>query len=266
MIRTQSSTLTSTTVSQQYERVLQQCNNCLVLLRKLRNRVMRLHSHLFHSLPQSEETWPLEVQTMETNWNEGNFQTYTYLREFFRLQRRRRPSSIVPRPLSCSYLSSEMSPHAQFESAFAQFLLKNKTGILSTFLERTAVGGIVELKYDVLFEEPVVLTQKMLMIENAGVVEQVLFVAPHEEWSFYTDLGEKKVDLSTTSQYVLSVEANLHQIRWTAQILRQLSSAFGIFQRLFDMTCRSCKNGIKDLPPLIFGLGNLKNALQETCL
>ncbi|KAE9413805.1 hypothetical protein Angca_000657 [Angiostrongylus cantonensis] len=322
--------------SQQYERVLQQCNNCLVLLRQLRNRVMRLHSHLFQSLPQSKEMWhayfrrverldkelrdcfdnlenyakglanqlpqidplnrlravfqeeQLDVQALETveamidceNWNEGNFQTYTYLGEFLRLQRRR-PSSVVPRPLSCSYWSTGMSPHAQFESAFAQFqkeLLKNKTGIFPTFLERTAVGSIVELKYGVLFEKQIVFTQKMLMIENAGVVEQMLFVAPHEEWSFYTDLGEKRVDLSKTSQYVvyqkLSVQANLHlmqtintqEIRWTAQTLHQLSSAFGKFQHVFEATCRNCKKVMKDfLPPLIFDFRNLKNALHETC-
>ncbi|KAJ1372732.1 hypothetical protein KIN20_034967 [Parelaphostrongylus tenuis] len=297
--------------SQQYERVLQQCNNCLVLLRQLRNRVMRLHSHLFHSRPQStsKEVWhmyfrrlerldkefrdcfdnlenyakalpnqlpqidplnrlravfqeeQLDVQVMETvesmidceNWNEGNFQTYTYLGEFLRLQRRR-PSSIVPRPLSCSFWSTGMSPHAQFEAAFAQFqkeLLKNKTGIFPTFLERTAVGSIVELRFGVLFEKQIVFTQKMLMVENAGVVEHMLFVAPHEEWSFYTDLGEKRVDLSKCSQYVvyqkLSVQANLHlmqtintqEIRWTAQTLHQLSSAFGKFQHIFEATCRT---------------------------
>ncbi|VDM61756.1 unnamed protein product [Angiostrongylus costaricensis] len=214
------------------------------------------------------------------NWKEGIFQTFTHLREFLRFQRRR-PSSIVLRPLSCSLWSSGMSLRAQFGSAFAQFqkdVLKNETGIFPTFLERTAVGCVVELKYGVLFKKQVVFTQKMLMIENAGVVEQVLFVAPHEEWSFYTDLGEKRVDLRTTSQYVvyqkLSVEANLHlmqtintqEIRWTAQILHQLSSAFRLFQRIFDMTCRRCKEGMKEfLPPLIFDFRNLKNALHETC-
>ncbi|KAJ1368036.1 hypothetical protein KIN20_029086 [Parelaphostrongylus tenuis] len=42
--------------SQQYEQLLQQCSNCLILLQHMRNRVMRLHSHLFRSHPPSEET------------------------------------------------------------------------------------------------------------------------------------------------------------------------------------------------------------------
>ncbi|KHJ98220.1 hypothetical protein OESDEN_01815, partial [Oesophagostomum dentatum] len=207
-------------------------------------------------------------------------QTYTYLGEFLRLQRRR-PSCIVPRPLSCSHWATGMSPHAQFETAFAQFqkeLLKNKTGIFPTFLERTAVGSIVELRFGVLFEKQIVFTQKMLMVENAGVIEQMLFVAPHEEWSFYTDLGEKRVDLTKSSQYVvyqkLTTQANLHlmqtintqEFRWTALTLHQLSSAFGKFQYVFEATCRNCKKVMKDfLPPLIFDFRNLKNALHETC-
>ncbi|VDM75055.1 unnamed protein product [Strongylus vulgaris] len=258
----------------------------------------------------------MDVQIMETvesmidceNWNEGNFQTYMYLGEFLRLQRRR-PSCIVPRPLSCSHWATGMSPHAQFETAFAQFqkeLLKNKTGIFPTFLERTAVGSIVEssciqLRFGVLFEKQIVFTQKMLMVENAGVIEQMLFVAPHEEWSFYTDLGEKRskrnyfgasfhtlssapVDLTKPSQYIvyqkLTTQANLHlmqtintqEFRWTAQTLHQLSSAFGKFQHVFEATCRNCnmvscsRKVMKDfLPPLIFDFRNLKNALHETC-
>ncbi|KAJ1368037.1 hypothetical protein KIN20_029087 [Parelaphostrongylus tenuis] len=79
------------------------------------------------------------------------------------------------------------------EIFFQKELLKNKTGIFPTFLERTAVGSIVELIFGVLFEKQIVFTQKMLMVENAGVVEQVVFVAPHEEWSFFMDFGEKRV-------------------------------------------------------------------------
>ncbi|XGW35418.1 hypothetical protein V3C99_018994 [Haemonchus contortus] len=326
----------SAQASSQYEGVLQRSNNCLVLLRQLRNRVTRLHNLLFHSQPPSRETWhayfrqvdrvdkdlrdcfdnleshakglpnqlpqieplnrlravfqeeQLDVQVVETvesmidceNWNEGNFQTYMYLGEFLRLQRRR-PSCIVPRPLSCSHWATGMSPHAQFETAFAQFqkeLLKNKTGIFPTFLERTAVGSIVELRYGVLFEKQIVFTQKLLMVENAGVIEQILFVAPHEEWTFYTDLGEKRVDLAKSSQYIvyqkLTTQANIHlmqtintqEIRWTPQTLHQLSSAFGKLQQVFDTTCRNCKKVMKDfLPPLIFDFRNLKNALHETC-
>ncbi|KJH41419.1 hypothetical protein DICVIV_12611, partial [Dictyocaulus viviparus] len=166
----------------------------------------------------------LDVQIMETieamidceNWNEGNFQTYMYLGEFLRLQRRR-PSNMVHRPLPCSYWSTGVSPHAQFESAFAQFqkeLLKNKTGIFPAFLERTAVGSIVELRFGVLFEKQIVFTQKMLMVEHAGMIEHITFVAPHEEWSFCTDFGEKRIDLNKISQYTvyqkLSAQANIH--------------------------------------------------------
>ncbi|VDP56790.1 unnamed protein product [Heligmosomoides polygyrus] len=191
-----------------------------------------------NQLPQIEplnRLRQLDVQVVETvesmidceNWNEGNFQTYMYLGEFLRLQRRR-PSCIVPRPLSCSHWSTGMSPHAHFETAFAQ-LLKNKTGIFPTFLERTAVGSIVEvgtqflvvdsvtfssnvisfqLRYGVLFEKQIVFTQKMLMVENAGVIEHILFVAPHEEWGFYTDLGEKRLSIMSLYCVELAVPFN----------------------------------------------------------
>uniref|UniRef100_A0A1I7XFI4 Protein transport protein sec16 n=1 Tax=Heterorhabditis bacteriophora TaxID=37862 RepID=A0A1I7XFI4_HETBA len=76
-------------------------------------------------------------------------QTYSFLGEFLRMQRKK-PSSVIPRPLSYSNWAHEKTPHAQFEIVFGQFqkdLLKNKTGIFPTFLERTAMGCIVEVDY-----------------------------------------------------------------------------------------------------------------------
>ncbi|KAJ1373121.1 hypothetical protein KIN20_035457 [Parelaphostrongylus tenuis] len=53
--------------SQQYEQVVQQCNDCLVLLRQLRNGAIRLHNHLFHSRPQStsNEMWDMYFRQFE---------------------------------------------------------------------------------------------------------------------------------------------------------------------------------------------------------
>ncbi|KAK6032096.1 hypothetical protein OSTOST_01737 [Ostertagia ostertagi] len=327
----------SAQASSQYEGVLQRSNNCLVLLRQLRNRVTRLHNLLFHSAPPSRETWhayfrqvdrvdkdlrdcfdnleshakglpnqlpqieplnrlravfqeeQLDVQVVETvesmidceNWNEGNFQN---LHVSGRISS---TSTASPFMYSASAVVvfalgyrnvTPCSIRNSFRSGFQKELLKNKTGIFPTFLERTAVGSIVELRYGVLFEKQIVFTQKLLMVENAGVIEQILFVAPHEEWTFYTDLGEKRVDLAKPSQYIvyqkLTTQANIHlmqtintqEIRWTPQTLHQLSSAFGKLQQVFDTTCRNCKKVMKDfLPPLIFDFRNLKNALHETC-
>ncbi|KAJ1360874.1 hypothetical protein KIN20_019970 [Parelaphostrongylus tenuis] len=83
---------------------------------------------------------------------------------------------------------------------FEKALLNGKSGIIAMLLERTAVGSIVELKFGGSFENQEFFTQKVLMIENAGKIEHIEFMAPHEEWSFYTDLGEKR----DTANYTLS--------------------------------------------------------------
>ncbi|KAK6032097.1 hypothetical protein OSTOST_01738, partial [Ostertagia ostertagi] len=254
-------------------------------------QISYLRSNLSTRLRAVFQEEQLDVQVVETvesmidceNWNEGNFQTYMYLGEFLRLQRRR-PSCIVPRRCRVRTGLPECHPmlnSKQLSLRFPQGVTQEQDRHFPTFLERTAyVGSIVELRYGMVrfYSKQIVFTQKLLMVENAGVIEQILFVAPHEEWTFYTDLGEKRVDLAKPSQYIvyqkLTTQANIHlmqtintqEIRWTPQTLHQLSSAFGKLQQVFDTTCRNCKKVMKDfLPPLIFDFRNLKNALHETC-
>ncbi|CAJ0575074.1 unnamed protein product, partial [Mesorhabditis spiculigera] len=142
-----------------------------------------------------------------------------------------------------------------FEQSFARVqaeLKKKKCGILGMYLEQGTMQALIELRFGfVLDGRQFVCNQKMLLIVQYGILEGVIMIAPHEDW-FYTDAtGDKKVDTTKESEYLvyrkLTTQTNIYLVQMSSQVnyqnpeyLCKLFIRFQRIQHIFETPCQSC--------------------------
>ncbi|CAJ0921667.1 unnamed protein product, partial [Mesorhabditis belari] len=208
-----------------------------------------------------------------TNWTECIFTRYVYLTEFHRYRPySRKTTAMIPKHLPYSNWGAEDAnkhPHKLFEAAFAQLQLdlknmKPRSGIVPTYLEQNSMSSIIELKFGFFCptqKNTFICSQKMLLVEEFGYFESLQFIAPHEEWAYNEEMGEKRVDLTKESQYLifrkLTIQGNVqltHTIHpyLTSNAMKNLFMQLGKYQEVFRAQCKYCRKHMKDfMPPYV---------------
>lgn len=219
-----------------------------------------------------------------STWIETSTQFLHYYGAFFRCfigsQRR---SLIVERPLMYSNQIPGKSHQQIFDQVFPQAVteLTNKKLVLNyRYLERSTLNAVIELKYGRYAEKLFACHQKMLIVVNNGVIESLLIIAPHEDWT-YLDESRKTVDILKESRYLvyqkLTVQAHIHLMQtihnfMDAQTLtfRTLASVLTLLSRFHEtinLKCKVCNRTMKNcLPPTLFDIRcQNPQALHESC-
>ncbi|CAJ0574972.1 unnamed protein product, partial [Mesorhabditis spiculigera] len=220
----------------------------------------------FKSVYQEEQYELSAIETIDSaidagNWNESNYQTYSFSQLF--LQPRpytRRATSLISKPIPYSNWHPH-NPHRMFEQCFARLQAeykKKKIGIQGMYLEQGTMQALIELRFGgFLDSRQFVCSQKMLLIVQYGILEGVIMVAPHEDWFFTDATGDKKVDTTKESEYLvyrkLTTQTNIHLVQMSSQVNYQnpehLSTLFNHFakiQHIFDTPCKSCSKASPD--------------------
>ncbi|CAI4224058.1 unnamed protein product [Auanema sp. JU1783] len=226
---------------------------------------------------------PFEDFISSANWNESVQNYFYYSGEFMKMPVRRRICTMEKKQQIISQWDSVSSPHSSFEKSLRQVqadLSTKKVGMWPTILERSAFGCIFEIKYGLIVDRQPVVQQKMLVVENSGLIEMVRFVAPHEEWYFFDDFGSRRVDLTMQSRYIvyqkLTTQANIQlQVvmsavnidhKWTPSQITSLLHMFSRYQQVFETPCKTCGKVMKDfLPPFFDPRSPRSTATHETC-
>ncbi|PAV57224.1 hypothetical protein WR25_11465 [Diploscapter pachys] len=284
-------------------------DNLESMSRQLPNEMPSLESLIrlknIYAIEHSQEltdnpTLMIENMINSLNWNEANYQMYQYLAELgaianrstLSLLHRKRTSQMLPRPVQFTTKDSAVSchqAHHAFESAYAHFkkeIQSKNIGLHTRELEKTPLSSLIEFKSHVSADKQIVFMLKFLFVISYGNIEQVIIIAPHEEWKYIEDGGQKRLDMRQQSRYEvyrrISNSAN-HVIatyiynwssgspifRWTQQSLQQIIIMCTKFKEIFDAKCRICRKTMKDfLPPtvILFELRNTKDIFaHETC-
>ncbi|GMR32309.1 hypothetical protein PMAYCL1PPCAC_02504 [Pristionchus mayeri] len=215
-----------------------------------------------------------------TNYNEGNLQFNLYLSTFMQTGRRKN-YSMIPHSVSYSKFDVKGNPHAIFEHFLTQCqkeFQSKKSGILINILEKSCYSSVFELRSGNYMQQDrskaFVCVQKVVVVENGGSIDKVIFYAPNEELLHMDDFGERRIDLRLTSRYEiyrrLSINTNLILIN-NAPIadIKSMHTTLYWLSKIYlviESPCRVCKKVLKDfLPPTIFNVQNTRHASHETC-
>lgn len=233
-----------------------------------------------HFDPVIKETYEktLEVSTWTDTSNTFLQYYVAFFRRFVTSQRR---SLIVERPLTKSNYAPGNSPQHIFAQSLTQASQDGsykKLGCVFRYLEKSTLNAVIELKFGRVAEKIYACHQKMLLVVNNGVIESLLLIAPHEDWT-YLDEGRKTVDILKESRYTvyqkLTVQANIHLMQTihnisqplTARNLISVLNLLSRFHEALNLKCKVCNRTMKNcLPPTIFDIiRSNTQALHEAC-